>query len=80
LLTGLDINVKFNSISSFEFNSAISLLDILNIRLYHLWIIEENEISFNKINNLSYNQLVEKLFEDQDIRGNHLHVHLIYYV
>jgi len=71
LLTGLDINVKFNSVSSFEFNDAISLLDILNIRLYHLWIVDQNEPSFQTINNLSYSQLVEKLFEDESIREWH---------
>ena len=71
LLTGLDINVKFGSVSAFEFNDAISLLDILNIRLYHLWVIDQTELCFSKVHHLSYNQLVEKLFNDDAIRGNY---------
>lgn len=71
LVTGLDINVKFCSVSSFEFNPAISLLDILQIKLYHLWIIDSSEPNYAIIKDLSYNQLVEKSFTDEDCKEWH---------
>ena len=62
--------MKFCSVSSFEFNPAISLLDILQIKLYHLWIIDSSEPNYAIIKDLSYNQLVEKSFTDEDCKGN----------
>ena len=68
-MTGLDINVKFNSVSSFEFNPAISLLDILKIKIFHLWVIDSSDPLYEQIHNLTYNQLVEKIFDDADMKG-----------
>ena len=68
-MTGLDINVKFNSVSSFEFNPAISLLDILKIKIFHLWVIDSGDPLFEQIQNLTYNQLVEKIFDDAEMKG-----------
>ena len=48
-MTGLDINVKFNSVSSFEFNPAISLLDILKIKIFHLWVIDSSDPLYEQI-------------------------------
>ena len=67
-MTGLDINVKFNSVSSFEFNPAISLLDILKIKIFHLWVIDSSDPLYEQIHNLTYNQLVEKIFDDADMK------------
>jgi len=66
LLTGLDINIKFNSVESFEFTQALSLFDFLDISLFHCWVIGETEPAFDKVKDLSYNQLVVALCEDGD--------------
>ena len=68
-MTGLDINVKFNSVSSFEFNPAISLLDVLKIKIFHLWVIDSGDPLFEQIHDLTYNQLVEKIFDDAEMKG-----------
>ena len=68
-MTGLDINVKFNSVSSFEFNPAISLLDVLKIKIFHLWVIDSGDPLFEHIHDLTYNQLVEKIFDDAEMKG-----------
>lgn len=60
LLTGLDINVKFNSVIGFEFTQELSIFDLLGIHLYHGWLADpSDEITYPVVIPHSYNQLVE---------------------
>ena len=52
---------------NFELTPECLVFDILNIGLYHGWLIDpqDSQIS-NAVGNLSYNQLVEKIIESKD--------------
>lgn len=67
LITGLDVNVKFNGVTEFEFTPELIVFDLLNICLYHGWIIDPSD-SLNSeiisvVGSCSYNQLVERIIE-----------------
>ena len=49
LATGLDVNVRFTGISDFEFTPELLIFDVLNINLYHGWLVDPQESSFIKI-------------------------------
>ena len=38
LQTGIDVNVKFKAVSSFECTPEITVFDVLRIPLYHGWL------------------------------------------
>ena len=45
LATGLDVNVRFTGISDFEFTPELLIFDVLNINLYHGWLVDPQESS-----------------------------------
>jgi len=62
LSTGLDVNCIFGGPSQFEFTQELAVFDLLDIGLYHGWVVSnEDEVAYDAIAPLSYNQLVEKL-------------------
>ena len=67
LQTGLDVNVKFTSISDFEFTPELIVFDLLHIPLHHGWIIDP--INFRDmaaaVGSCSYNQLVDKIINNK---------------
>ena len=66
LQTGLDVNVKFTGVSQFEYTPATVTFDLLNISLYHGWLMEPEQVEVcNAVGGLSYNQLVEKIITDK---------------
>ncbi|UMM30925.1 hypothetical protein L5515_012609 [Caenorhabditis briggsae] len=76
LVNGLDVNVKFSSISSFEFTPALSLFDLVAVDLYHVWLPDPQfPDQFRLISALNYNELAEKVcindetVETQIIKG-----------
>lgn len=40
LCTGVDVNVRFNSIKGFEFTEEVAIFDLLDISLVHGWIVD----------------------------------------
>jgi hypothetical protein len=68
-LVGIDVNLKFDTITSFEFNSDIMLFDFCNIRLVHGWLVDPQDVGYAFIRSLSYNQLVEKELEKISTTG-----------
>ena len=48
LATGLDVNVRFTGISDFEFTPELLIFDVLNINLYHGWLVDPQESSFTE--------------------------------
>ncbi|XP_046859139.1 ubiquitin carboxyl-terminal hydrolase MINDY-1-like [Xenia sp. Carnegie-2017] len=71
LTTGLDVNVKFTGVNEFEFTPECVIFDLLNIHLYHGWLLDPQNIEFRKaIGNLSYNQLVEKIVASKETDDN----------
>jgi hypothetical protein len=60
LLTGLDVNVRFEKVTDFEFTSECLIFDLLDIRLYHGWLVDpQSEADLRVIMPRSYNQLTE---------------------
>ncbi|KAI8781181.1 protein FAM63A isoform X2 [Biomphalaria glabrata] len=62
LQTGLDVNVKFTGVADFEYTPELIIFDLLEISLYHGWLVDPQDSETVKIvNQDSYNQLVEKI-------------------
>lgn len=66
LQTGLDVNVQFNSVTSFEYTSEMIIFDLLGISLYHGWIVDRDDLeTVTVIGSCSYNQLVDKIITNK---------------
>lgn len=64
LLTGVDVNVQFNSITGFEYTREVSLFDLLDINLVHGWLYDPQDAELASVmGDMSYNQLVVKMAE-----------------
>ncbi|RWS28399.1 hypothetical protein B4U80_07982 [Leptotrombidium deliense] len=66
LQTGLDVNVKFDAITHFEYTPELIVFDLLHIPLYHGWLIDpEMKDIASVVGNCSYNQLVDKVITNK---------------
>lgn len=73
LQTGLDVNVRFNGVSEFEYTPECIIFDLLGISLYHGWLVDpQNRGEVAAIGNCSYNQLVEKIISQRSSENNDL--------
>lgn len=73
LSTGLDVNVKFTGVSHFEYTNEQLIFDILDINLYHGWLVDpQMEDLCLAVNSLSYNQLVEKIITNNGSKDSEL--------
>ncbi|KAH6831054.1 FAM63A-like protein [Perilla frutescens var. hirtella] len=62
LTTGIDVNIKFRRIDDFEFTPECAIFDLLDIPLYHGWIIDPQDIeTADAIGSKSYNFLMGEL-------------------
>ncbi|KAL5552175.1 hypothetical protein UlMin_002351 [Ulmus minor] len=62
LATGIDVNIKFRRINDFEFTPECAIFDLLDIPLYHGWIVDPQDYeTANAIGSKSYNALMEEL-------------------
>uniref|UniRef100_A0A7S2S4U5 MINDY deubiquitinase domain-containing protein n=1 Tax=Mucochytrium quahogii TaxID=96639 RepID=A0A7S2S4U5_9STRA len=62
LQKGLDVNVRFSEVTSFEFDSRIAVFDLLDVSMYHGWILDpQDEETTSAIGACSYNQLLDKI-------------------
>mmetsp|Transcript_30790 Transcript_30790/g.59345 ORF Transcript_30790/g.59345 Transcript_30790/m.59345 type:complete len:407 (-) Transcript_30790:201-1421(-) len=62
LNVGLDVNCKFGGVSDFEYTQELSVFDLLDICLYHGWLVsQQEEKAWALFAHLSYNQVVERL-------------------
>ena len=62
--TGIDVNVKFDSVEGFEYTPELSLFDLAQVSLVHGWVIDpQDTVLFELVADLSYNQLVEKTMD-----------------
>lgn len=74
LNVGLDVNCKFAGPSDFEYTQELAVFDMLDIALFHGWIVSsQDQKAFAAFAHLSYNQVVERLiaFEEaqQQVAG-----------
>ncbi|XP_019445093.1 PREDICTED: uncharacterized protein LOC109348933 isoform X3 [Lupinus angustifolius] len=62
LATGIDVNLKFRRIDDFEFTRECAIFDLLDIPLYHGWIVDPQDYdTANAIESKSYNTLMGEL-------------------
>ncbi|KAL1569001.1 ubiquitin carboxyl-terminal hydrolase MINDY-1-like [Salvia divinorum] len=62
LTTGIDVNIKFRRIDDFEFTPECAIFDLLDIPLYHGWIVDPQDIeTADAIGSKSYNCLMSEL-------------------
>jgi hypothetical protein len=67
LQTGLDVNVRFTSVSDFEYTSSCVIFDLLDITLYHGWLTDPQQAEVAAaVGKLSYNQLVDKIITNKN--------------
>ncbi len=58
---------NFSSPRDFEFTSECLVFDLLNIGLYHGWLVDPQDVSAaTALGPLSYNQLVEKIIKSTE--------------
>ncbi|XP_038975968.1 uncharacterized protein LOC103698954 isoform X4 [Phoenix dactylifera] len=72
LATGIDVNVHFRKINDFEFTRECTIFDLLDIGLYHGWIVDPQDTdTAEAIGSKSYNMLVAELvaFETRKSEG-----------
>ncbi|GAA0154671.1 hypothetical protein LIER_12586 [Lithospermum erythrorhizon] len=59
LTTGIDVNIKYRRIDDFEFTRECAIFDLLDIPLYHGWIVDPQDYeTANAIGLKSYNTLM----------------------
>jgi len=63
LLEGLDVNIKFSSCSAFEFDKGVTVFDMLNVALYHGWVVDPQHEAASLLLSLSYNQAAAKVVD-----------------
>ena len=62
---GLDVNVKFDSVTGFEFTAELGVFDLCDIELRHGWVLDPQSEQAQYIGSKSYNELVELLIESR---------------
>ena len=60
LISGLDVNVGFRSIVDFEFTAEMAIFDLLDIRLVHGWLVDDDDPDLARlVGRQRYNELVQ---------------------
>lgn len=69
LNVGLDVNCKFAGTSDFEYTRELAVFDMLDIALFHGWIVSsQDQKAFAAFAHLSYNQVVERLIAYEEAK------------
>nr|GMD96016.1 ubiquitin carboxyl-terminal hydrolase MINDY-2 [Ipomoea batatas] len=74
LATGIDVNIKFKRIDDFEFTRECAIFDLLDIPLYHGWIVDpQDHDTADAIGLKSYNTLMGELvaLETEQMESEH---------
>ncbi|KAG4987279.1 hypothetical protein JHK85_030262 [Glycine max] len=71
LATGIDVNIKFRRIADFEFTRECAIFDLLDIPLYHGWMVDPQDYdTANAIGSKSYNALMGELVSLETLNMN----------
>ncbi|XP_046405698.1 ubiquitin carboxyl-terminal hydrolase MINDY-1-like isoform X2 [Ischnura elegans] len=64
IITGLNVNIKFSGVKSFEYTRECVIFDVLGIPLYHGWLLDPQSEEVTKaVGNRSYNQLIDNIIQ-----------------
>lgn len=55
LSRGMDVNVQFSSVSSFEFDRNVAVFDMFGLQLYHGWVVAVDDDMYAMLHSMSYN-------------------------
>jgi hypothetical protein len=70
---GLDVNVSFTSVEGFEYTPEMSIFDLVDVRVYHGWIVSEEDFSaYPYVSQLTYDQAVEKVAAYEEVKAHAL--------
>eukprot|EP00127_Corallochytrium_limacisporum_P006414 Clim_evm4s227 gene=Clim_evmTU4s227 len=57
---GLDVNVHFDGVRKFEYTPQLAIFDIMNVNLYHGWVVDPNmKETAEVLGSKTYNQVIE---------------------
>ena len=60
------MNVRFTGVSDFEYTPECIIFDLLNIPLYHGWLMDPQQHDVvSAVKSLTYNQLVEQIISQK---------------
>jgi hypothetical protein len=63
---GLDVNVKFDSVSNFEYTRELDCFDAAGVPIYHGWILDpQDSVTADAIRGMSYNLVIYRLVESR---------------
>ena len=66
---GMDVDIRFSSVEGFEYSPEMSIFDLLDVRVYHGWIVSEDDLSaYPYVSQITYNQAVEKIASYEEIK------------
>ena len=66
---GLNVNIRFTSVDGFEHTKEMSIFDVLNVHVYHGWIVSEDDMTaFPYVSPLTYNEASEKIIICEEIK------------
>ena len=70
---------SYTQVSDFEYTKECIIFDLLNISLYHGWLLDPQEEDVaTAIHSLSYNQLVETIIDNKNSSDQELVSKLAY--
>mmetsp|Transcript_20987 Transcript_20987/g.41151 ORF Transcript_20987/g.41151 Transcript_20987/m.41151 type:complete len:390 (+) Transcript_20987:213-1382(+) len=64
---GLDVNVRFQDVTSFEYDSHIAVFDLLGVNLFHGWVVDKDDTeAYGVLGQLSYNQAMDRIIHARE--------------
>lgn len=67
LQTGIDVNIQFKDVNSFECTSELTVFDAFGVGLFHGWLPDpQDEPIFKIISGESYNQVVDRIITSKE--------------
>ena len=65
LQSGIDVNIGFSSVTSYELTPEIVIFDLLGIKLYHGWLVDPQDKNlYSVLENKTYNKAVEVALDE----------------
>ena len=70
LRNGIDVNVKFQTITNFEYSTELSIFDLVGLPVVHGWLIDPEDVSTaSVIKDRSYNTIINIAAKYNDLVG-----------
>lgn len=71
--SGIDVNVQFKAVDSFESTQQIAVFDTLHVPLYHGWLPDpQDKQTFDEVEGKSYNQILDTIISSKGSEDSEL--------